>query len=33
MDLKDFVKEVISDITNAIKESQENIGNGAMKSL
>lgn len=32
MELKDFVKGVLSDITEAIKESQEELDNGAIIS-
>lgn len=32
MTLKDFVKAVLSDITNAIKESQQELDNGAIIS-
>lgn len=32
MELKCFIKNVISDITNAVKESQEELNNGAIVS-
>lgn len=32
MKLKEFIKEVISDVTNAIKECQEELSNGAIIS-
>lgn len=32
MELKDFVKGVLADLTNAIKESQEELNNGAIVS-
>ena len=32
MELKDFIKGVISDITNAVKECQEELDNGAIVS-
>lgn len=32
MELKDFIKGVISDITNAVKECQEEIDNGSIVS-
>ena len=32
MELKEFIKEVISDVTNAIKECQEELSNGAIIS-
>ena len=32
MELKEFIKGVLSDVTNAIKESQEEITNGAIIS-
>jgi hypothetical protein len=32
MDLKDFVKDVILDVTNAVKECQDEVNNGAIVS-
>lgn len=32
MELKEFIKEVVSDVTNAIKECQEELNNGAIIS-
>lgn len=32
MELKDFIKNVLADITNAVKESQEELTNGAIIS-
>lgn len=29
MELKEFIKEAIADITNAVKESQDELYNGA----
>lgn len=32
MELKDFIKGVVADVTNAIKECQDELGNGAILS-
>lgn len=32
MELKEFIKGVIEDVTNAVKESQDNLDNGAIIS-
>ncbi|MEF9923028.1 MAG: trypco2 family protein [Muribaculaceae bacterium] len=32
MELKEFIKNILSDVTNAIKESQDEINNGAIIS-